>query len=74
MQEMVELSKQQSSDTLPQAVKFTSGDDSVILSAGPAHFGRQLSNNDQVLFTIYRSVFQCNLIKMRKSMLRSLHF
>lgn len=48
MQEMVELSKQQSSDTLPQTVRFSSGGDSVTLNAGPAHFGRQLSGTDQV--------------------------
>lgn len=48
MQEMVELSKSQSSDTLPQAVKFISKGESVTLSAGPAHFGKQLTSNDEV--------------------------
>jgi mannosidase alpha-like ER degradation enhancer 3 len=56
MQEMVELAKSQSQlpDTPPQAVTFTvkgAGDSEekrVVISAGPAHFGRELRGNDQV--------------------------
>lgn len=56
MQEMVELAKSQSQlpDTPPQAVAFTvkgAGDSEekrVVISAGPAHFGRELRGNDQV--------------------------
>lgn len=48
MQEMVELSKSQSSDTLPQTVKFFSKGEPVTLNAGPAHFGKQLTVNDEV--------------------------
>lgn len=48
MQEMVELSKSQSSDTLPQSVSFVVNDQKIVLSAGPAHFGKQLRNADKV--------------------------
>lgn len=48
MQEMVELSKSQSSDTLPQTVKFLSKGEPITLNAGPAHFGKQLTANDEV--------------------------
>lgn len=55
MQEMVELAKMQSQqpDT-PQAVAFmvqSAGgveDKQVVISAGPAHFGRELRGTDQV--------------------------
>jgi mannosidase alpha-like ER degradation enhancer 3 len=61
MQEMVELAKSQSQlpDTPPQAVAFTvkgagdSEEQRVVISAGPAHFGRELRGNDQV------SLFVC---------------
>ncbi|KAF6201195.1 hypothetical protein GE061_005642 [Apolygus lucorum] len=42
MQEMLELAKAQSSETLPQAVMYTRKNVRHILSAGPAHFGKQL--------------------------------
>lgn len=48
MQEMVELSKSQSADTLPQSVSFVVNSQKIVLSAGPAHFGKQLRNSDKV--------------------------
>ena len=45
MQEMIELSKQQSSqqDTPPKIVSFEIGNSKKLLFAGPAQFGRQLA-------------------------------
>jgi hypothetical protein len=56
MQEMVQLAKSQSQqpDAPPQAVAFTvknaddAEDKQVVISAGPAHFGRELRDTDQV--------------------------
>ena len=56
MQEMVELAKTQSQqpDAPPQAVAFTiqaAGDQEesrIVISAGPAHFGKELRGSDQV--------------------------
>jgi hypothetical protein len=44
MQEMIELSKQQSNqqDTPPKIVSFEVGNTKKLLFAGPAQFGRQL--------------------------------
>jgi mannosidase alpha-like ER degradation enhancer 3 len=60
MQEMFELAKTQSQqpDTPPHAVAFAvkgagdSEEKQVVISAGPAHFGRQLRGNDQVSLII----------------------
>lgn len=48
MQEMIELAKSQGTDTPPQAVSYQSEGSHVVLSAGPAHFGKQLSTADKV--------------------------
>lgn len=51
LQEMMELSKNQAAENLPQSVSFTSTTDpskTVVLTAGPAHFGRQLRGDDKV--------------------------
>ncbi|XP_075228834.1 ER degradation enhancer, mannosidase alpha-like 2 isoform X1 [Lycorma delicatula] len=48
MQEMVELSKSQAAETQPQSIYFMSQDELITLSAGPAHFGRQLRGSDNV--------------------------
>jgi hypothetical protein len=56
MQEMVQLAQLQSQqpDTPPQAVSFMIRADSdnedkqVVLTAGPAHFGRELRDADEV--------------------------
>ncbi|KAL1117484.1 hypothetical protein AAG570_004807 [Ranatra chinensis] len=49
MQEMLELARLQSLDTLPKAVIYTTpGGQRVVLSAGPAHFGKQLRGDDKV--------------------------
>lgn len=48
---MMELSKNQAAENLPQSVSFTSTTDpskTVVLTAGPAHFGRQLRGDDKV--------------------------
>ncbi|XP_065213544.1 ER degradation-enhancing alpha-mannosidase-like protein 3 isoform X1 [Planococcus citri] len=42
MQEMVELSKTQSVENTPQAVSYSVNNETVVLSAGPAHFGKLL--------------------------------
>uniref|UniRef100_A0A0A9Y3V7 alpha-1,2-Mannosidase n=1 Tax=Lygus hesperus TaxID=30085 RepID=A0A0A9Y3V7_LYGHE len=48
MQEMLELAKAQSSETLPQAVMYTRKKVRHILSAGPAHFGKQLRGSNKI--------------------------
>ncbi|XP_014292370.1 ER degradation-enhancing alpha-mannosidase-like protein 3 [Halyomorpha halys] len=48
MQEMLEVAKSQGPETLPQAVTFISEGMTYSLSAGPAHFGRQLVGNSKV--------------------------
>lgn len=48
MKEMVELSKSQTSDTLPQTVSFVSNGQKTVVNAGPAHFGRQLRGDNKV--------------------------
>ncbi|XP_046676855.1 ER degradation-enhancing alpha-mannosidase-like protein 3 [Homalodisca vitripennis] len=48
MAEMVELSKAQNVDTVPQTVRYSSQGETVTLSAGPAHFGKQLTSSDQI--------------------------
>ncbi|KAK7576581.1 hypothetical protein V9T40_012867 [Parthenolecanium corni] len=48
MQEMVELSKTHSPDNIPQSVSFSAGNKTVVLSAGPANFGKILRSNEKV--------------------------
>lgn len=50
MQEMVEMSKMQNQqpDAPPQAVYFKTGTQEVLISAGPAHFGKELWNDYKV--------------------------
>ncbi|XP_014243854.1 ER degradation-enhancing alpha-mannosidase-like protein 3 [Cimex lectularius] len=48
MQEMLELAKSQSPETLPQAVQYVSKGVKHTLNAGPAHFGKQLRGNHKV--------------------------
>ncbi len=51
MQEMIELSKQQSNqqDTPPKIVSFEVGNTKKLLFAGPAQFGRQLIEGFSVI-------------------------
>ena len=48
MQEMVELSKTQSPENIPQAVSFARNNETVVLSAGPANFGKLLRSDESV--------------------------
>lgn len=48
MQEMVELSKTQSTENIPQAVSFTNNNTTTILNAGPANFGKLLRSDESV--------------------------
>lgn len=50
MQEMIDMAKAQSTETLPQTVIYWSQKKKHTLSAGPAHFGKQLRGNDKVTF------------------------
>ncbi|BET00321.1 Glycosyl hydrolase family 47 [Nesidiocoris tenuis] len=48
MQEMIDMAKAQSTETLPQTVIYWSQKKKHTLSAGPAHFGKQLRGNDKI--------------------------
>lgn len=48
MQEMVELSKTQSLDNIPQCVSFVHNNKTTLLNAGPANFGRILRASEKV--------------------------
>ncbi len=48
MQEMVELSKTQTTDNIPQSVSYTMGNKTFVLSAGPANFGKVLRVDEKV--------------------------
>jgi hypothetical protein len=48
MQEMVELSKTQSTENIPQAVSFTYSNKTTVLNAGPANFGKLLRSDESV--------------------------
>lgn len=50
MQEMVELSKTHSVENTPQAVSYSVNNETVVLSAGPAHFGKLLRVDEKVRF------------------------
>lgn len=50
MQEMVELSKTHSPDNIPQSVSYNAENKTVVLSAGPANFGKILRSNERVSF------------------------
>lgn len=63
MQEMVELSKTQSSDNIPQCVSFVHNNKTTLLNAGPANFGRILRASEKVNkhthvdFIFYRTIY-----------------
>lgn len=48
MQEMVQLSKTQNSDNILQSVSYNNGNKTVVLSAGPANFGKLLRMDEKV--------------------------
>lgn len=72
MQEMVQLAKSQSQqpDTPPQAVAFTTRSDDgedkqIVLTAGPAHFGHELRDADEVSLIScqeYLNLLKCVLL------------
>ncbi|XKL61531.1 hypothetical protein PGB90_008588 [Kerria lacca] len=48
MQEMVQLSKTQNSDNILQSVSYNNGNKTVVLSAGPANFGKLLRMDEKI--------------------------
>lgn len=48
MEEMVALSKTHSVENTPQAVSYSFNNKTVVLSAGPAHFGKLLRIDEKV--------------------------
>lgn len=61
MQEMVELSKTQSLDNIPQCVSFVHNNKTTLLNAGPANFGRILRASEKVSIHVnlifYRTIY-----------------